>query len=721
QSWAMGDNTRVGSASTQAVTKKPLLVRLQTPRFLVETDEVVCSTIVHNDTKNAKAVTVSLEIEGGTQLALLSGESGKRTVKVEPFEQMRVDWRMKALAAGDVKLRTFAVSENASDAMELTVPIVVYGAMKTDSWAGTVRKGQTASDITLTIPAKRREEHSLLTVRVSPSLAASMIEALPYLAKYPYGCTEQTLNRFLPSVLTQRVLQRMDLDLEKIAATQNNLNAQELGDPSERREQWGDKAIFDNDKVDDMVAKGLARLIDMQNVDGGWGWFSGNGSRSSAHLTGQVLRGLLVAQSNDVAIPPDVITRSVTWMKNYQAKELQKLKNWDLEVNPRKSHCDNTDAFVFHVLTLAKQRNVEMETRLYEDRTHLSVYGKTLLAIAFHELNDGERTQMLRRNVEQFLVADEENETAYLTDDSGWWYWYGSAIESSAMYLKLLIAMDPEDINAPRIVKYLLNNRKHATYWNSTRDTALVVESFADYLNATKELNAESMVKVYLGDKLVGSVEFTKDNLFEVNNTIQIAANAVPSGEHQLRIERSGNANLYWNVYSRNFTREEEIEKAGLEVKIERRYYLLEPSQEELELAGKNGSVVEGVGDKKVRIRVDEEVALASGKLVEVELIIESKNDYEYLLIEDKKPAGLETVDSASGYFYSQGLWIYRELREKHVGLLIERMPRGKYSVRYQLRTEAPGSFTALPASIEGMYAPELVGNSRDFDLQIVD
>ena len=26
---------------------------------------------------------------------------------------------------------------------------------------------------------------------------------------------------------------------------------------------------------------------------------------------------------------------------------------------------------------------------------------------------------------------------------------------------------------APRLVKYLLNNRKHATYWNSTRDTAL--------------------------------------------------------------------------------------------------------------------------------------------------------------------------------------------------------------------------------------------------------
>lgn len=39
---------------------------------------------------------------------------------------------------------------------------------------------------------------SELVVKVSPSIALSMVEALPYLAEYPYGCVEQTLNRFLP-------------------------------------------------------------------------------------------------------------------------------------------------------------------------------------------------------------------------------------------------------------------------------------------------------------------------------------------------------------------------------------------------------------------------------------------------------------------------------------------------------------------------------------------
>ena len=31
------------------------------------------------------------------------------------------------------------------------------------------------------------------------------------------------------------------------------------------------------------------------------------------------------------------------------------------------------------------------------------------------------------------------------------------------------------------MVKYLLNNRKHATYWNSTRDTAVIVEALATH------------------------------------------------------------------------------------------------------------------------------------------------------------------------------------------------------------------------------------------------
>ena len=65
-----------------------------------------------------------------------------------------------------------------------------------------------------------------------------MVDALPYLVDYPYGCTEQTLNRFLPTVITQKILLDMKLDLKEIEKKRTNLNAQEIGEDVERAKQW---------------------------------------------------------------------------------------------------------------------------------------------------------------------------------------------------------------------------------------------------------------------------------------------------------------------------------------------------------------------------------------------------------------------------------------------------------------------------------------------------
>jgi uncharacterized protein YfaS (alpha-2-macroglobulin family) len=724
RTWSMASHTRVGSSSSQAVTRKPLLVRLQTPRFLVERDEVIISAIVHNDLDGPRTVKVSLEIDGETQLELLANSAHEQTVEIAAHQQSRIDWRCRATAAGKATVRAIAVTHDASDAMQLELPVLVNGILKQDSFAGTVRQGQASSEITLRIPAQRRVEQSTLVVRLSPSLAAAMIDALPYLAEYPYGCTEQTLNRFLPSVITQRTLQRMNIDLGKLKEKRNNLNAQELGEPAERRARWrrfDHTAVFDDELVQEMVVSGVARLSAMQNGDGGWGWFSGAQEQSGAHTTATVVRGLLLAQQNNVPIVPDVLQRGLEWLEQYQATELLKLQNADGQTLPFKNHPDNVDALVFHVLALAERTHPAMQQILYNQREHLSVYGKALLAWAVHQLGDAQQTTMLRRNIEQFLVQDAENETAYLRSEAAWWYWYGSDIEANAIYLKLLAAVEPNGLTAPRVVKYLLNNRKHATYWNSTRDTALVVEAFADYIAASGEMKGNLKAEVYLSGKRLGTVEFTPDNLFDVNNSIEIHGAAIPAGEHKLEIRRIGSGNLYWNAYATNFTLEDEIRPAGLEVKIERRYYHLRPTAKQLTLPDQQAGIVATQKSGFERSLVEDLQAIESGELIEVELLIESKNDYEYLLIEDPKAAGAEAVETQSGYFYNAGLSIYRELRDQHVGLCIRWLPKGNYSIRYQLRSETPGSFTALPTVIQGMYAPELRGNSADFDLQVVD
>src|SRR5439155_2027238 len=191
--------------------------------------------------------------------------------------------------------------------------------------------------------------------------------------------------------------------------------------------------------------------------------------------------------------------------KRYEMEQLQWLKNFEVKRHEvrSKQHCDAVDALVYMVLVDAGAENVEMRERLYRNRIELPVYAKAMFGVALDKIGDKEKLAMIVRNIDQFLVDDTENETAYLKlpENNWWWLWYGSDIEANAYYLKLLSRVEPNGEKAPRLVKYLLNNRKHATYWRSTRDTAICVEAFAAYIKAAGEVEPNLTVEVWLDNQ----------------------------------------------------------------------------------------------------------------------------------------------------------------------------------------------------------------------------
>ena len=730
--WAVGTDFIVGEAEVNVTTSKKLLLRLQAPRFFVETDEVVLSANVHNYLTSDKTVKVSLEVN-----SLLSF-MGKRVqeVLIKAGGEARIDWRMKVMGEGKVVLKAFALSDEESDAVQMDFPAKVHGMLKMDSFSGVIRPKQDSGQLRLILPQKMDPRDTMLELRYSPTLAATMIDALPYLVSFPYGCTEQTLNRFLPTTITRKVLQEMDLDLEEIQGKMTNLNAQEIGEDNERMQQWKQinpnygssrygGPVFDSDLVARMEKVGLERLQSMQVSDGGWGWFSGSGEHSYPHTTATVVRGLMVAKANGAKVNESSLKRGLDWLEKYQQNEVIKIRNYaqKKEDVPRKAYADNMDALIFMVLTKANRRNEEMESYLYEHRNQLAVYGKSILALAFHQLDDKTKVEMLKRNIEQFLKIDNENQTAYLELGNGsyWYYWYGSEWEAHAYYLKLLAAVDPKGKTAPMLVKYLINNRRHATYWNSTRDTALCIEAMADYLRASGEMAADMEIDILLDGKLKKTVKINRDNLFTFDNRLVLDSEALGSGEHKLELRRRGVGPLYFNAYLSYFSKQEYIKKAGLEVKVNRTFYKLIRKEASSHRAGKDGRVIKANEEAYQRIELADLATLKSGDLVEVELEVESKNDYEYLVIEDLKAAGFEALEVRSGYRRAGGLYAYQEMRNDRVAFLVSRLPRGKHNLSYRLRAETPGRFSALPAKIYANYAPELKGNSDEIKFNIED
>jgi alpha-2-macroglobulin len=722
--WAMGHGTKVGQGEAEVTTKKDLLVRLQAPRFFVQKDEVVLSANVHNYLKSEKQCTVSLELDGGC-LAMAGSEAIQR-VKIPSNGEKRIDWKVRAVTEGQATVRMKAVTDEESDAMQMSFPVHVHGMLKMDSFSGVVRPDKTEGSVTFNVPAERRVNDSRLEVRYSPTLAGAMVDALPYMVDYPYGCTEQTLNRFLPAVVTQRTLQRMNLDLKQIKEKRTNLNAQEIGDDKERAKGWkrfDRNPVFDENEMKNIVNTGIDRLAAMQLSDGGWGWFSGFGEHSYPHTTAVVVHGLQISRQNDVKLPQNMFERGVAWLKTYQIQEVQKIKNAPAKIWPWKPAADNLDAFVYMILAEEKHGNKDMRDFLYRDRVGLSVYGKAMFGIALHQEQQADMLAMILKNCEQFLVQDDENQTAYLRLPEGnyWWYWYGSEIESNAYYLKLLSRTNAKDEKASRLVKYLLNNRKHSTYWNSTRDTAVCVEAMAEYIKNSGEDKPDLTVEVYLDGKKHKEVKIDPTNLFTFDNKFVLTGAAVESGKHTLEIKKKGTGPVYFNAYVTNFTLEDFITKAGLEVKVNRKYYKLDRVKDaSIKVSGARGQALDQKIEKYKRTEISSGAALKSGDLVEVELEIDSKNDYEYICFEDPKAAGFEAVQVRSGYG-NNDMGAFMEMRDDRVCFFVRALARGKHSVSYRLRAEIPGKFSALPTRGYAMYAPELKGNSDEIKLQIAD
>jgi uncharacterized protein YfaS (alpha-2-macroglobulin family) len=765
--WAMGEGTKCGEGSLDVLTTKDLIVRLQAPRFFTQKDEVVLSANVHNYLKTAKKAQAVLELT--TPLLAPLDASGKpmtaipmpatapkdyvhvyyrvvTSIDVAAGGEKRVDWRVKVLEPGQAVIRMKALTDEESDAMEMKFPVIVHGMLKQEAFSGVIRPDGTQAGLSVKVPAERKPEQSRLEIRYSPTLAGAMVDALPYMADYPYGCTEQTLNRFLPTVITQKVLINMGLDLKDIRDKRTNLNAQELGDDKARAKDWmyeggymsrgtafKKEPVFDEAELNTMVKAGLARLLSMQCSDGGWGWFSGWGEQSYPHTTALVVHGLQIAKANDVALVPGMLERGVEWLKRYQAVELAELKLYESSGGKRgKAHADAMDAFVYMVLVDAKIDEKEMREFLYRDRLGLPVYAKSMLGIACHRVGDVEKRDMVVRNIEQFLQQDDENQTAWLRlpENNWWWCWYGSEYEAQAYYLKLLTVTDPKGDKASRLVKYLINNRKHATYWNSTRDTAVVIEAFADFMKASGEDRPDMTVRVLIDGKQVKEVKIDKSNIFSFDNKLVLAGEEVTTGEHKVQIVREGKGPVYFNAYLTNFTLEDPITKAGLEIKVQRKVYKLAPVDKTVKVEGARGEALDQKVVKydrqELKFPIDDPKApmaipgLKSGDLVEVELEIESKNDYEYIMFEDMKAAGFEPVEVRSGY-NGNDLGAYMELRDERVTFFVRALARGNHSVAYRLRAEIPGTFSALPTKAAAMYAPELKANSDEWKVKITD
>ena len=179
-------------------------------------------------------------------------------------------------------------------------------------------------------------------------------------------------------------------------------------------------------------------------------------------------------------------------------------------------------------------------------------------------------------------------------------------------------------------------------------------------------------VEVSLDGKSLRKLTIDRDNLFTFDGTVALAGEAVTTGKHTLELKKSGKkGTLYANAYLEVFTLEDHLRAAGLEVKVQRKVSKLVALEKDTEVPDATGLIANQRVERFRREPLADGAALKSGDRIEVELVFDSKNDYEYLVFADAKAAGFEALDALSGYLPGDdGFSAYMEPRDQIGGFL---------------------------------------------------
>ncbi|MEI6355998.1 MAG: alpha-2-macroglobulin family protein [Verrucomicrobiota bacterium] len=731
---------QVGWTTTNTRTRQPLMVRLQTPRFLVAGDRAVVSALLDNDTADPIEAEVGLDIGTGPTVRWVGAPPTRtivRHVRVAAHAQARADWPVEAVVPGDARFVVTARSGTLSDAMQRVLPVEEHGIEKFLAKSGKATAGGVT--VKLDLPA-RKPGSTRLTVSVTPSLAVTMLDALPYLADYPYGCTEQTLSRFLPATIVRQTLLNLGLDAETAMARAFGGIAQSGAGASPA---LGTKK--DLTKLDTMIAAGLDRLAGFQHGDGGWGWWQGG--ESDAWMTAYVVCGLNLAEQAQVKVDNDRLRRALVWLELHlaEAEEDPALQAWMLHALAGR-HASVKAASIggFQAKAVAN---------LWSRRDQLDAYTRSLFALAAHDFGDHEKAAALVRALSNGVIRDDKPDTSVLLTPStinsppstspstahwgetgGWRRWSESGVETTAFALRALLAIDPKNPLVEPAANWLLKNRRGAQ-WSNTRDTAIVILALDDYLRVTGELKADLDYEVVVNGRSLARRKVTPAEIVRAPSVFSVDPAAVRDANEVRIVRRGGTAPVYFTVQATFSSAEEPVAPAGNQVFVRRTLFRLVPRATLL-----NGTVSD-------REPLEDGGTVTSGERIETVLTIEAKNDLEYLLVEDLKPAGFEAVEVRSGgglyarevkpssvtvnqaamkpgdsdEFTGRTRWVHPEWRDREAALFVDKLPQGIWEIRHTSRAETPGRFHALPALAHAMYVPEIRANSGEVRLEVKD
>ncbi|MFN8441455.1 MAG: MG2 domain-containing protein [Caldilineaceae bacterium] len=644
---AIAVDTRVGSGQSSLLVTQEIIARPALPRFAVVGDRFQAGVVTQNFSGSEASGSAEMSAD---HLQLLDGVA--KNVTLPNAGSAAVNWTAVAARSGTGLVTSTLQTNGGGDIVELPLPVKPFAVP--DRWLASGQANLAVTE-TFAVPLNAVTEQTQLEVRLSPSLALGVLDGLDELIDYPYGCVEQTMSRLLPSAVASKAYA-------------------DLGLPNPKA-----------DELPKIVEQGLQKVYGFQHSDGSWGWFYDDSG--GTFLTAYVLFGLQSVKDAGFTVDTNVVDRGFGYLDSVLSTNIE----------------PGLRAFAQYVKALAGRGDLAATQALVSQVSVMDASQIASLALALHLNGDNNQANSVLDTL--LGRAKETATTVYwpLTGDPWQWlYWQTMASDekNSALAVRALAQLRPNDVKLPKAVRWLLENR-HGAGWSNTQATAFAILGLVDVIKNTGELQSNYSYVVKLNDQTLASGQVTPQSATQPILPIQVTGEQLLAGDNRLRIERSaGPGALYYSavlnkqLYYDGFT---PVSSQDEGLSLTRSYKLQEGTPRQ-------------------------DGAYNLGDLVEVTLKLQSNQDLSYVLVSDPIPAGFEVVEermnrpSWGGYYdeFYWNVWGYnqKEAHDDRVEYFVTYLWKGEHTFTYLMRATAPGDFSVLPGTASPMYKEEVWGRS---------
>lgn len=695
--------TGVGAETQKVISTQDLILRLALPRFFSQGDEGQVSAIVHNysDVPQSVNLTVSMSSQFKTDVPL------KQKVEIAPQKATRFSWPVQITGSGQGVVQCKAIGSTVSDALETKLPIRPLGILTFSSKSGVVTEPSKTFDIPVGLSSDAERSTAKYELSLASSSIGPVLGNFGALIDYPYGCTEQTMSKLVPSIVAKELQIKLHQPVLK----------------------------SDSDRFEIAYKQSMQKLLDYHHNDGGWGWWATD--NSNIYLTSLVVDGLRMLKEVGYKPGDELINGGKKWLKTSSvelAKQLADPKILKSDWVYRETKVDF--ARMLYTLSFWKEPiPATTKTLVLKELNHTAPEAVAYLALAFHQSKDDATAKIFYDRLIQMANTTteftnwEHNHALYvklgLKNDEDYTYRFTS-VESTALGLKAVLAMEPKNFARIESIKKWILLQRGKDGWDNTKTTAEVfLVLMQDELQSRDLLGKGNFnARVTFDQKSLADFISNEDNLYQSQKTVQVP---IPETRATLSISKDGPGRMYWNsliTYFRKLKAGDQSVAKGLPqgLTITRKFFRLVPGT-----TSSDGSVhfhTKEITDGKIK----------AGETVMMKTIVESPVTLPYIMVQAALPSGAEVVDDSADNAaedsentpgiqgdWGNNWWTHQDILDDRIVYFGATLPQGKSEFHTMIRLELPGNIQVNPVSLEGMYTNQVRGYSALDSLYIND